>query len=230
MAPGRPLRVAFLGYRDHCDSDRFSIVRMSMMMTMTIMTTMMTLLLLLLMMMIMTPHVEVTEPRLACSAGAVHAVNGRGILQEPGARDVRRSDPFWCGPKARDMMQVPCSGRFRAGRGPPKGDNILYRPLSRQRRVQYDNSSTPCQVNGIAASGGGDAPEDIAGAFDKIAEMEWKSRTKLIIHIADAPCHGSQYHGLGDSYPAGDPHGLVPEKVWATTAHHMRVGMSDGRS
>lgn len=26
MAPGRPLRVGFLGYRDHCDSDRFEIV------------------------------------------------------------------------------------------------------------------------------------------------------------------------------------------------------------
>ena len=32
----------------------------------------------------------------------------------------------------------------------------------------------------------------------------------MLIHIADAPCHGSTYHDLprGDSYPRGDPAGL----------------------
>ena len=32
----------------------------------------------------------------------------------------------------------------------------------------------------------------------------------MLIHIADAPCHGTSYHDLlrGDSYPQGDPRGL----------------------
>ena len=29
--------------------------------------------------------------------------------------------------------------------------------------------------------------------------------------IADAPCHGSKYHGIIDNYPDGDPTNLVPE-------------------
>lgn len=70
------------------------------------------------------------------------------------------------------------------------------------------------QVQAIKASGGDDAPEDIAGALNRVHQFEWRSRTKLIIHIADAPCHGKKYHeGLEDSYPNGDPEGLVPEEV-----------------
>ena len=34
----------------------------------------------------------------------------------------------------------------------------------------------------------------------------------MIVHIADAPCHGSKYHdGVGDDYPSGDP---------SKTSHH----------
>jgi hypothetical protein len=42
--------------------------------------------------------------------------------------------------------------------------------------------------------------------------MEWDvggSMTRVLVHIADAPCHGTKYHTLsGDSHPGGDPHGL----------------------
>jgi len=35
---------------------------------------------------------------------------------------------------------------------------------------------------------------------------------QVIVHIADAPCHGRKYHdGVGDIYPSGDP---------AKTSHH----------
>ena len=38
-----------------------------------------------------------------------------------------------------------------------------------------------------------------------------------MFHIFDAPCHGTKYHDLngfmGDSYPNGDPHGLVIEDL-----------------
>ena len=34
-----------------------------------------------------------------------------------------------------------------------------------------------------------------------------------MIHIADAPCHGSQYNNGGDNYPAGDPGGISHESM-----------------
>lgn len=37
---------------------------------------------------------------------------------------------------------------------------------------------------------------------------------QVIIHIADAPCHGIQYHGEGgDTYPNGDPAGISHEQM-----------------
>lgn len=36
----------------------------------------------------------------------------------------------------------------------------------------------------------------------------------MLIHIADAPCHGSQYHSwTGDSYPNGDPAGITHQQM-----------------
>lgn len=62
-------------------------------------------------------------------------------------------------------------------------------------------------------SGGGDAPEDIAGGLKSVIELEWRSATRILVHIGDAPCHGSKYHDLKDDYPSGDPNGLVPESL-----------------
>mmetsp|Transcript_5167 Transcript_5167/g.6572 ORF Transcript_5167/g.6572 Transcript_5167/m.6572 type:complete len:389 (+) Transcript_5167:2-1168(+) len=66
-------------------------------------------------------------------------------------------------------------------------------------------------INDVVHSGGGDYPEDIAGAFEVCSKFAWKSTTRLIFHIADAPCHGRRYHPYKDDYPDGDPHGLNPE-------------------
>jgi len=66
----------------------------------------------------------------------------------------------------------------------------------------------------IQAYGGGDGPEDIAGGLDICCKLTWKASTRLLIHIADAPCHGNRYHKLKDDrYPQGDPKGLVPEEL-----------------
>ena len=54
------------------------------------------------------------------------------------------------------------------------------------------------------ATGGGDAPEDVAGGLEKALHLSWSqssSRIKMIVHVADAPAHGSEYHdGLGDNH------------------------------
>ena len=48
----------------------------------------------------------------------------------------------------------------------------------------------------IRALGGGDEPENLAGAYEKaINSIIWKDGTKLIIHIADAPAHTREFCG-----------------------------------
>ena len=65
----------------------------------------------------------------------------------------------------------------------------------------------------VVADGGGDPPEDIAGAFKCVEKFSWKSNTRLIFHAADAPCHGKRYHNISvDDYEHGDPNGYDPEE------------------
>ena len=67
-------------------------------------------------------------------------------------------------------------------------------------------------VGGLAATGGGDEAEDIHGALKVAGQQDWTTggaATRVLIHIGDAPCHGSQYHnGCGDEYASGDPYSL----------------------
>jgi len=79
--------------------------------------------------------------------------------------------------------------------------------------IDFNENGTEIEsgLAGVVATGGGDAPEDIAGAFKKVLGLNWFGNTRIVIHIADAPCHGTKYHNCKDSYPEGDPNGLVPE-------------------
>uniref|UniRef100_A0AC34G222 VWFA domain-containing protein n=1 Tax=Panagrolaimus sp. ES5 TaxID=591445 RepID=A0AC34G222_9BILA len=63
----------------------------------------------------------------------------------------------------------------------------------------------------VVADGGGDGPEDVFGGIDKVLNLQWTDEcgTKVIFHIADAPCHGRKYHAFDDSFPEGDPNGLT---------------------
>jgi len=63
----------------------------------------------------------------------------------------------------------------------------------------------------VHASGGNDIPEDVCGGLRMALDLVWSSNNKLIILIADAPCHGTVYHHAADDYPHGDPDGLHPE-------------------
>ena len=38
---------------------------------------------------------------------------------------------------------------------------------------------------------------------------------QVLIHIADAPCHGTQYHTTDDNHPNGDPAGISHESMMA---------------
>ena len=67
----------------------------------------------------------------------------------------------------------------------------------------------------LRATGGGDAPEDVAGGFENALKQDWQAKSRYAIFIADAPCHGKKYHNHefgDDSYPEGDPKGRLIEK------------------
>ena len=62
--------------------------------------------------------------------------------------------------------------------------------------------------------GGGDQPEDIAGALNEALKLNWKSNAKYVVLVCDAPCHGKKYHDIdNDTFSNGDPDGLVIEDL-----------------
>jgi len=70
-------------------------------------------------------------------------------------------------------------------------------------------------LDGLEATGGNDAPEDVLGGIRQALNATWMHPTKCIIHIADAPPHGRTLHDLSgpsvDYYdnPGSEPHGLM---------------------
>lgn len=65
-------------------------------------------------------------------------------------------------------------------------------------------------VKGIDAVGGDDEAEDVVGGLNKAKDLNWDAAgpgsSRILIHIADAPPHGSFYHGegVGDRYADED--------------------------
>jgi len=75
---------------------------------------------------------------------------------------------------------------------------------------EFQDSLATCTAT---KSGNTDTAEDVAGGLDKAIHMSWLASTRILVHIADAPCHGTKYNNCGDSYPKGDPEGKVPEDL-----------------
>jgi hypothetical protein len=67
-------------------------------------------------------------------------------------------------------------------------------------------------IQSLEADGGNDAAEDVATALFTVLSLSWTGELKFVIHIADAPAHGTQFHSvsLSDRFPSGDPEGLDP--------------------
>ena len=97
-----------------------------------------------------------------------------------------------------------------------------YRDIKDKKRFEIkdftdDFDSLEKFISGIKAEGGGDVPEDIAGALNEAIKLSWRKKSaKFCILIADAPCHGKKYMNKDyeeykDDYPDGDPNGLTPE-------------------
>jgi len=55
--------------------------------------------------------------------------------------------------------------------------------------------------------GGGDLPEDVFGGYEKVLSINWKSQIRVLVHFADAPCHGKYYHDFQDDHKDFDSDG-----------------------
>jgi hypothetical protein len=94
---------------------------------------------------------------------------------------------------------------------------VGYRDYGDQLRFHTFHFMGPRELVGciedIHALGGNDTAEDVAGGLLAARELNWtNSDVRTIVHIADAPCHGLQFHArnVGDRYPQGDPSGIDP--------------------
>ncbi|EFX02721.1 mhck ef2 kinase domain family protein protein [Grosmannia clavigera kw1407] len=73
-------------------------------------------------------------------------------------------------------------------------------------------------LNGVRATGGGDAAEDVLGALDAAMHTSWQQATRCVMHITDAPPHGRTLHDMEDRHdnylvPSSEPHKLQHEDV-----------------
>jgi hypothetical protein len=59
-----------------------------------------------------------------------------------------------------------------------------------------DSANVISTLQGLTAKGGGDYPEDVAGALESASKLEWSSDYKVMVLILDAPPHGCDYHDL----------------------------------
>jgi hypothetical protein len=70
----------------------------------------------------------------------------------------------------------------------------------------------------VKATGGTDEPEDVFGGIEKALTVNWREQgdSRLIFHLADAPCHGKEFHsGLDDSFSGGIQK-VVKSKIFST--------------
>ena len=86
-------------------------------------------------------------------------------------------------------------------------------------------------MDSTVAQGGGDGPEDVVGGMNEVLKMSWNASTRVLIHITDAPCHGTSYHSMHDDFPQGDPSGVSPEslveKLIKNRTHYYFVEISN---
>ena len=78
-------------------------------------------------------------------------------------------------------------------------------------------------VKALEAQGGGDTPEAVLqGLYDSVEKIKWrninqqdKTYKKLVIHVADAPAHGKEFHNgsVDDHWPDGCPSGIKLDKL-----------------
>ena len=93
---------------------------------------------------------------------------------------------------------------------------VGYRDYSDLKKIEVIGFTTPEEaqvaIQWLEAEGGGDEAEDVATALFTALHLNWTGEMKFIIHIADAPAHGLDFHtpDVSDQFPRGDPNGRDP--------------------
>jgi len=68
-----------------------------------------------------------------------------------------------------------------------------------------------------------DEPEDLCGGLRAALELDWRAQGRHLFIVADAPCHGQEYHSHKDRFPEGDPKGDTPEEQLARLTTKFEV-------
>ena len=80
-------------------------------------------------------------------------------------------------------------------------------------------------VRSQRAVGGGDGPEDLCGGLRAALALDWCAQSRHLFIVADAPCHGKDYHDYSDTFPEGDPKGDKPEEQLAKLTKDLKVSV-----
>ena len=100
---------------------------------------------------------------------------------------------------------------------------VGYRDYEDSKRFELLNFTPDTKhfssfLESVSADGGGDQCEDVLGGLTKAAGMSWEANvgSKIMFHIADAPCHGTFFAGcqkFSDNHPQEDPTGKLTQGV-----------------
>jgi hypothetical protein len=79
-------------------------------------------------------------------------------------------------------------------------------------------------VEGVRSFGGGDTAEDVVGGLNQATSLSWdvsgSGTSRILVHIADAPAHGSEYNGGCDDKYASSP---TPDGSSKDATPHLKV-------
>ncbi|KAH3767686.1 heat shock 70 kDa protein 12A [Pelomyxa schiedti] len=135
------------------------------------------------------------------------------------AMDCTGSMSSWITRTKEEVVSIAGQIRSRFAKSSLRIAFIGYRdhcdtPIHAIHPFNEDAGSMKIFLEAVKATGGGDTPEDVLGALMACSQQKWTSSARVLVHIGDAPCHGTMYHSCGDdSYPDGDPNGLTHDFV-----------------
>ena len=89
-----------------------------------------------------------------------------------------------------------------------KDEYLIYPELTKESELVKKFISN-------AKAGGGKDSEDMGGGLTAALNYKWQSNTRFVMLLADAPCHGVQYHEVEnfDSLPKGDSKYKIDEII-----------------
>ncbi|KAJ3223618.1 hypothetical protein HK099_000910 [Clydaea vesicula] len=82
----------------------------------------------------------------------------------------------------------------------------------------YNNDTPPVSKTVWRRYDGEDVPEDVMSGLDKVLQLNWSAKTKILIHIADDPAHNKEFHdfrkGFDRYLDINDPSGRGPKELY----------------